>query len=137
MDHIAPTPVLLPRAWYRARVVEFCTASATSVLGELTANSHLDVTSEQRDAWLEEIAVLQQALPGMAGTLLLEFSIPRMGHRADAVLLLDKVLIVLEFKTTQAPTRADRDQVCEYALELKKFHRASHEVAIVPVLAHA
>lgn len=136
MASSATTPALMPRAWYRAPVAEFCVEMASSVLGTLTANSSLDVTADQRDAWLEEIAVLQQALPGIAGTLLLEFTIPRMGHRADAVLLLDQALAIIEFKSSDSPTRADLDQVWDYALDLKHFHAASHQLAIVPVLAH-
>lgn len=136
MAPAAAAPALLPRSWYRASVAEFCADSRHSILGTLTANSHLEVTAEQRDAWLQEIEVLQQALIGILGTLLLEFTIPRMGHRADAVLLLDRALVVFEFKATDSPARADLDQVWDYALDLKHFHGASHDLAIVPVLAH-
>src|SRR5690348_15788989 len=115
MANAATTTALLPRAWYRATVKGFCAEPVSWVLGKLAANATLDVTSEQRDAWLEEISVLRQALPGIEGTLLLEFAIPRMGHRADAVLLLERAVVVLEFKSAEKATQAGLDQVWDYA----------------------
>ncbi|MGN6591554.1 MAG: DUF2075 domain-containing protein [Terriglobales bacterium] len=136
MADLASATALLPRAWYRATVEEFCAEPESSVLGKLVANASLDVSAEQRDAWVQEIAVLREALAGIEGMLLLEFSIPRMGHRADAVLLLREAVVVLEFKSAARATRAGLDQVWDYALDLKHFHAASHEAAMAPVLVH-
>jgi len=84
---------------------------------------------------LEQIAFLQKNLEGLTGTLFLEFNIPRMGSRVDAVLLIGPVVFVVEFKVGEASfDRAAVDQVWDYALDLKNFHEASHQVSLVPIL---
>jgi hypothetical protein len=47
------------------------------------------VEPPQRDAWLQEIAILKKSRQGLDGTLFLEFNIPRMGKRIDAVVVVD------------------------------------------------
>jgi hypothetical protein len=65
----------------------------------------------------------------------LEFNIPRMGSRVDAVLLIGPVVFVVEFKVGEAAfDRAAVDQVWDYSLDLKNFHEASHQVSLVPML---
>lgn len=76
------------RAWYEASITDFLVADEQAVLGSLTANSDFTVLTTQRDAWVYQIKQLEQALGGLQGTILLEFSIPRMGRRIDAVLLI-------------------------------------------------
>ena len=50
-------------------------------------------------AWLAEIELLKRELTGVTeGWLALEFAIPRMGRRADAVIIWRGVIFVLEFK---------------------------------------
>jgi hypothetical protein len=79
--------------------------------------------------------LLQICLAGLTGSLFLEFNIPRMGRRIDAVLLIGPVVFVLEFKVGESVfERGALDQVWDYALDLKNFHEASHSVSIVPVL---
>jgi hypothetical protein len=84
---------------------------------------------------LAQIGFLQDNLVGLSGALFLEFNIPRMGRRIDAVLLIGAVVFVVEFKVGDtAFERAAVDQVWDYALDLKNFHEASHSVSIVPIL---
>ena len=72
---------------------------------------------------------------GLTGSLFLEFSIPRMGRRIDAVLLLGSVVFVLEFKVgATVPTAEALEQVWDYGLDLKNFHEASHGLPIAPIL---
>ncbi len=130
-----PIPAPLPRAWYGANIADFLNSDPSSVLGCLTENSDFSVIAEQKNAWRDEIAILRAALCGLNGRLYLEFTIPRMGHRADAVLLIGPALFVLEFKLGETKFhRASRDQVWDYALDLKNFHAASHALPIVPIL---
>jgi hypothetical protein len=134
--------VLLPRAYYSASIAVFLGSTPETVLGTLTANSQMAVDPPQRDAWLHEIAILKDSLQGLDGTLFLEFNIPRMGKRIDAVVAAGAMVFVIEFKVGEKHfTRADLDQVWDYALDLKNFHEASHAVPILPILvateAHA
>ena len=86
--------------------------------------SEFSVLSAQKDAWLAEIALLQAHLVGLTGSLFLEFNIPRMGRRIDVVLLIGPVVFVVEFKVGKRTfDRSAVDQVWDYALDLKNFHR--------------
>ncbi|MDN4589460.1 hypothetical protein DBA29_13260 [Xenophilus aerolatus] len=129
-----PAP-LLQRAWYAARFPKFIADSEDEVIGQLTNNSNRGVELEQRDAWRMQIELLKNWLLGRSGTVLLEFNIPRMGLRADAVLVTAGCVIVLEFKVGEtAATRAALAQVWQYALDTKNFHETSHSLPVVPVL---
>ncbi len=65
----------------------------------------------------------------------MEFAIPRMGRRIDVVLLIGPVAFAIEFKVGESVfERSAIEQVWDYALDLKNFHEASHEVSIVPIL---
>ena len=64
-----------------------------------------------------------------------EYSIPRMGKRIDAVLLIDGIVFVVEFKVgSKEFIGADINQVWDYALDLKYFHEESHHLPIIPIL---
>ena len=101
----------------------------------MAKNPEFDLATTQKEAWLEQITFLQKNLEGLTGTLFLEFNIPRMGSRVDAVLLIGPVVFVVEFKVGEVTFgRAAVDQVWDYALDLKNFHEASHQVSLVPIL---
>ena len=84
---------------------------------------------------MAQIEFLRSHVTGLSGSLFLEFNIPRMGRRIDAVLLIGPVVFAIEFKVGEKTfDRAAVDQVWDYALDLKNFHEASHNVSIVPIL---
>jgi len=123
------------RAWYGATIAEFLRSAPDSVFAQLVANGEFALLTTQKDAWLAQIDFLQVYLAGLSGSLFLEFNIPRMGRRIDAVLLVGPVLFVVEFKVGETVfDRAAMDQVWDYALDLKNFHASSHDVALVPIL---
>jgi len=126
---------LTPRAWYGASIREFLDTAPDSILVRLTINGEFALIQTQRDAWVEQIEILRSCLQDLSGSLFLEFSIPRMGRRIDAVLLIGPVVFVIEFKVGEKIfDRAALDQVWDYALDLKNFHEASHAAAIIPIL---
>ena len=123
------------RAWYGATVEEFLASDPDRTLGQLAANCSFAVLPNQRDAWLAQIGLLRSQLVGLGGTVYFEFNIPRMGRRADVILVAGPVVFVLEFKVGERKLqRADIEQVWDYALDLKNFHEASHGAWIAPVL---
>jgi len=129
------TSISNSRAWYSASIADFRQTQPEIVLGLLAANGDFSLISTQRDAWIAAINLLRTSLDGLAGSLFLEFSIPRMGRRIDAVILVGPVVFVVEFKVGEKIFgRVSLDQVWDYALDLKNFHEASHAVAIVPIL---
>jgi hypothetical protein len=130
-----PTPAFASRAWYDSSINSFLSASPDSIIGRLTVNSDFSVVPTQRDAWLMQIHLLQQHLAGLGGFVFLEFAIPRMGRRIDAVLLIDQVIFAVEFKVGECTfDRSAIDQVWDYSLDLKNFHEGSHSATIVPIL---
>lgn len=128
-------PAPLPRAWYSAPIAEFLRHSTEEIIGQLTSRSNQNIELRQRDAWRTQIDLLRGWLRRREGTLLLEFNVPRMGMRADAVLVLAGCIVIFEFKVGErnAP-RAALAQVWEYALDTKNFHETSHQLPIIPVL---
>lgn len=105
------------------------------MVGELTLRSEFAVEESQRDAWADQILTLQQCLVGVPGAVFLEYVVPRIGSRIDAVVILGAAIVVIEFKVgAEAFERADENQVWDYALDLKNFHLGSHEAPIIPLL---
>jgi hypothetical protein len=124
------------KAYYNEPIACFLHDDAARVLGILTAAHHHALEEPQRWAWLQEVSILKAALSGrLDGRIFLEFYIPRMGKRVDAVLVLENVVFVIEFKVGAIEHSSSAlDQVEDYSLDLKNFHEGSHAVHIVPVL---
>lgn len=123
------------RSLYHNTIEGFLADDPDRVLGKITRHTQFDLALLQRDAWRGEVDCLREALAGQTGRLYLEFSIPRMGTWADVVLLLDRAIVVVEFKVGESRYhRRDIDQVTDYALDLLHFHQGSHNRPIFPVL---
>lgn len=123
-------------AYYSHAISSFLQDDDQRILGILASKHHHDLEEQQTSAWLQQLPILKEALISRAhGRVFLEFYIPRMGKRADAILVIENIVFVVEFKI--GATRHERyaiDQVEDYALDLKNFHEGSHSVPIVPVL---
>src|SRR4029079_3690844 len=79
--------------------------------------------------------ILSGVLRGLAGTILLEFAVPRLGSRIDAVLISCATVFPIEFKCGERQFRlADYHQAWDYALDLKNFHAGSHDAPVFPIL---
>jgi hypothetical protein len=130
----APRIPLLRRAWYKAPIAHFLAASDNDVLAQLV-NSPFNLLQSQRDAWLEEVAILRNALAAHSGMVYLELVIPRTGRRVDAVVLVRGIVLAIEFKIeAKEYLLIDCDQAFDYASDLKYFHEGTHHLAVVPVL---
>jgi hypothetical protein len=123
------------RAYYSDTIANFLKTTLDEILGILVHNNDFALEQTQRDAWVEEIRILQNVLRPYEGSIYFEYSIPRMGRRIDVILLIGSVIFVLEFKVGERefPLYA-LDQVWDYALDLKNFHETSHDLFIAPVL---
>lgn len=125
------------RAYFSAPIEAFLATSDDEVLGTLTARSEFTVELPQRQAWQYEIQLLRKVLVSFTrrGWVILEFVLPRLRRRIDAVLIIDHLVLVLEFKVGEKDfNRAAMNQAWDYALDLKNFHKPSHQLAIVPML---
>ena len=58
-----------------------------------------------------------------------------MGKRVDAVIIIQSVIFVVEFKVgAKTYESADLDQAMDYALDMHNFHEGSHDVTLAPIL---
>lgn len=92
----------MQRAYYSNTVQAFCADERDAVLGQLVRHSEFPVESSQRDAWLTQIDQLKLLLNGYAGSIYFEYAIPRMGKRADVVLVIGAAILVIEYKVGEA-----------------------------------
>jgi hypothetical protein len=123
-------------AYYGASVAEFLAAPQEAIIGRLTlADPHRALDATQKQAWAEEIRILHDALVGLDAALFLEFDVPRLGSRIDAVLIAGAAVFPIEFKCGEKQfTTAAYNQAWDYGLDLKNFHLASHTADIYPIL---
>ena len=127
-----------PRCLFNSNLAAFTAADENSIFGILCDQYHGDALTTTREAWRSEITILKQVLAPFQkedGQIIFEYDIPRLGKRIDAVLLLRGIVFCLEFKVGETKIlEADVDQVLDYALDLKYFHKFSEDRIIVPVL---
>ena len=116
----------------------FLRKDKNSIFGELCDRYHGDALTTTREAWIKEIEILQNTLSPwkeVDGHIVFEYDIPRLGKRIDVVLLLKGIIFCLEFKVGESRIlENDVDQVLDYALDLKNFHKFSQDRLIVPIL---
>ena len=122
--------------YYKDSIIDFLGKEPKRILETLALPGGNDPL--QLKAWTEEIDLLQEVLvPYAAQTaeIIFEYTIPRLAKRVDVVLLLGGVIFALEFKAGEKQfLQADIEQVMDYALDLKNFHKESHSRVIAPVL---
>lgn len=127
-----------PRCLYQNSVASFVLEDEDAIFGALSREYHGETLTTTREAWEAEIAILRLALSHNAdrdAQIVFEYNIPRLGKRIDVVLLLEGIVFCLEFKVGESKIlEADVDQVLDYALDLKYFHKFSEDRIIVPVL---
>ena len=126
------------RCLYDNSLIDFLSETEVSILGKLCDNYHGDAKTTTREAWKGEISVMKNALSRFTdknGRIIFEYDIPRLGKRIDVVLLYRGIIFCLEFKVGESHIlEADVDQVLDYALDLKNFHKFSQDKVIVPIL---
>ncbi len=126
------------RCLYNASFSDFIKTDNRTILGVLCENYHGEALTTTREAWGTEISFMKSALsslPGLNGQIVFEYDIPRLGKRIDVVLLLKGIIFCLEFKVGETKIlESDIDQVLDYALDLKNFHKYSRDHIIAPIL---
>ena len=83
------------REYYSDTIAGFLKSAPNETLGKLVQGNNFALEQTQRDAWLTEIDILQQALQPYQGSVYFEYSIPRMGRRIDVVVLIGSTVFVL------------------------------------------
>ncbi len=125
------------RYYYSDSISKFLTKNTEEIIGKLTLASQHDINDDTSNSWVEEIEILKHTLAPYKerGSVYFEYNIPRMGRRADVILVIDELIFILEFKTAGSKFTHDAiTQVWDYALDLKNFQEGSLNRIIVPIL---
>ena len=126
------------RCLYSNSFAGFLDESEASIYSIMDDNYHGDALTTTREAWKSEISIMRHILLQFHkydGKIIFEYDIPRLGKRVDVVLLLNGIVFCLEFKVGESRIlEPDVDQVLDYALDLKNFHKFSQDRIIVPIL---
>lgn len=121
--------------YYKDTIQAFLQKSTQEIIGFITLENQFDSTQLQNKSWEQQIPILKKALSDYDGTIFFEFSIPRMGERVDSIVIIDGVVFVIEFKVGENKYFSYQiEQVWDYALDLKNFHKPSHSAALAPIL---
>lgn len=127
------------RYYYSDTITDFLQKEDMVVIGKLALAYSHDINDETKMSWLEELRVMRSVLKNYKnrGSVYFEYNIPRMGRRADVIVLIDDVVFVLEFKTRKSKfTHEAVTQVWDYALDLKNFQEAETELLYRFLLLH-
>lgn len=124
------------KAFYQSPLSTFKRQSVPEIIGEISRASNFDDKQTQKTAWEQQIKLLQKYLSAIPdGEIFFEYVIPRIGKRIDNILIHRGIIFLLEFKVGQNKiNQQDLDQIEDYALDLKNFHRESHHKIIIPIL---
>lgn len=125
------------RYLYSDTIDNFLQKNTDTIVGEITLSATQDINKETSNSWQQEVEILKDVLAPYAqkGSVYFEYNIPRMGRRADVIVLIDGIVFVLEFKTSeQRFTREALIQVWDYAIDLKNFQEGSRDRILIPIV---
>ncbi len=121
--------------YYSDKISDFIQKDLATIIGEISVNGRLGHISTELYAWEFQIKILKEILLGNDGHIFFEFSIPRMGKRVDCLLIIKNIVFIIEFKVGEKEfLNQNIEQVWDYALDLKNFHKPSHNLLLVPIL---
>jgi hypothetical protein len=126
----------MERAYLSIAAHDVAAHTDDDLFGRLARALTFAVEPTQKAAWLYQIAHLRSLATDLPDAhFYLEFLIPRMGRRADLVIIHAGIIFVVEYKVgAREFDRSSLDQVFGYGLDLKHFHETSHDRRVVPVL---
>lgn len=121
--------------YYSDTIDLFEKKSTNEIIGQITNENQFDSNRNTNQSWRSQIEILKETLLDLQGELFFEFSIPRMGKRVDCLLIIQNIVFVIEFKVGEKEyLSSNLDQVWDYALDLKNFHKPSHSALLIPIL---
>lgn len=126
----------MDRAYLSIHAGEIDRSDNSRLFGQLAARLPFAIEPTQVAAWEYQIQHLRRLATDLPDAhFFMEFLIPRMGRRADLIVLHAGIVFVIEYKLgARQFDRPSIDQVYGYGLDLKHFHETSHDLPIVPIL---
>ncbi len=133
------------QAYYRNTLGAFLGENNSAIVGKLNIENtrFAQQWTIGTTSWIEFIKILKDGFSKLKTTyakssdwhILLEYEIPRLSSRIDAVILAEDLIFVIEFKLDREKYEAaDIRQAEDYALDLKDFHLESRNKSIIPIL---
>ena len=133
------------QAYYHSSITDFLKINDNQIIGQLNlaGTSFASQWTIATTSWESSIQILkksfleliEQDLTVGSWHILLEYEIPRLSSRIDAVIIADDLIFVIEFKYDRKKYElADIRQVEDYANDLNDFHLESKNKIIIPVL---
>ena len=122
---------------YESSIRDFKNNDTNFILGELTNNFEFYELNElQKNAWISQIEILKDQLSEFDnGSIIFEYTIPRMGSIIDNVILIEGLVFIIEFKVGEEEYRKEHiDQLDNYIKILKNFHYESRNKILIPIL---
>ncbi|WP_428044060.1 DUF2075 domain-containing protein [Candidatus Avelusimicrobium faecicola] len=121
--------------FYGDSIENFLHQNENEIFGIIAKNDEYDSVFKQKEAWIAQIQLLKMVLQNVSGSIIFEYTIPRVGGRIDNILLINNTIFVLEFKVgKESYDISSTTQARTYALDLANFHEESHNKIIVPIV---
>lgn len=127
----------MARSYYSSSAPDFLYTSSEKILGHLSKEHRFRVLEqEQINSWRFQVEHIKQFIRDIPNSwVFIEFEIPRIGKRADVIIVNEGNIFVLEYKVgANQFDSSSLEQVYDYALDLKNFHKESHPLTIIPIL---
>ena len=89
-------------AYYASNLTDFRATTSNEIVGVLAAANVQKLLTQQTRAWQVQIEYLQDQIPPeLDGNIFFEFVIPRMGKRADCIILTEQCVLVMSLRSMQ------------------------------------
>jgi hypothetical protein len=132
-------------AYYQAKINEFVQSDTNAIVGKLNFGGTEFVQQYTRStiSWNNSIEILKATCLELIKLnpivnnwhILLEYELPRIPWRIDAVIIANDLIFVIEFKDEREIYQAaDIEQSLKYAYALNNFHLESKDRVIIPIL---
>ena len=123
-------------AFYSDTIKNFLNQSENEIFAIIVKNDEYDSVHKQKEAWIAQIKILKNSLnKNFDGSIIFEYTVPRVGGRIDSIILLYNTIFVLEFKVgIEVYLSSATTQARTYAVDLANFHEESHSKDIVPIV---
>lgn len=135
----------MKQAYYHSSIEDFLKINEHEIIGKLNLAGTAFATQYTitTTSWDSSIQILKKSCqelilknPSISNWhILLEYEIPRLSSRIDAVIIADDLIFVVEFKYDRKKYEsADIRQVEDYVNDLFDFHLESNNRILIPVL---
>ena len=135
----------MKQAYYHSTIEDFLKINDDEIIGKLNkaGTSFASQWTITTTSWDSSIQVLKKSCLELIEInasvknwhILLEYEIPRLLSRIDAVIIADDLIFVIEFKFDRRKFEAaDIRQAEDYANDLRDFHLESRNKFVIPIL---